>query len=68
MKMNSAQLYINEIKRLVEAVENTQAENIERAAELIADALSTGGYVFTFGIPDYDLVEVWPCADRRICL
>ena len=49
MQMNSAQLYINEIKRLIEAVENTQAENIERAAELIADALSTGGYVFTFG-------------------
>jgi uncharacterized phosphosugar-binding protein len=47
--MHSAQLYINEIKRLVEAVEATQGENIEKAAGLIADALAGGGYVFTFG-------------------
>ena len=47
--MNSAQRYINEIKRLIEAVETTQQENIERAAELVADALATDGYVFTFG-------------------
>ena len=47
--MNSAQLYINEIKRLVDAVEATQGENIEKAATLIADALSGGGYIFTFG-------------------
>jgi uncharacterized phosphosugar-binding protein len=47
--MNSAQLYINEIKRLVEAVEATQGESIEKAAGLIADALAGGGYVFTFG-------------------
>ena len=49
MQMNSAQRYINEIKRLIEAVENAQGENIESAAELIADALCNGGYVFTFG-------------------
>ena len=48
--MNSAQRYIDEIKRLVDAVETTQGENIERAAMLIADALCTGGYIFTFGI------------------
>ena len=49
MQMNSAQRYINEIKRLIEAVENTQKENIEKAATFIADALSNGGYIFTFG-------------------
>ena len=47
--MNSTQRYIDEIKRLVEAVEGTQQENIERAATLIADALCSGGYIFTFG-------------------
>ena len=30
--INSTQRYIDEIKRLVEAVEGTQQENIERAA------------------------------------
>ena len=47
--MNSAQRYMNEIKRLIEAVETTQNENIEKAATLIADALASGGYIFTFG-------------------
>ena len=32
MQMNSAQQYISEIKRLIEAVEGTQTENIEKAA------------------------------------
>lgn len=47
--MNSAQQYISEIKRLIEAVEDTQGESMEAAARLIADALTGGGYVFTFG-------------------
>ena len=47
--MNSAQRYIDEIKRLVLAVESTQQENMERAASLIADALLSKGYIFTFG-------------------
>ena len=47
--MNATQRYIDEIKRLTEAVEANQQENIERAASLIADALCNNGYVFTFG-------------------
>lgn len=47
--MNATQRYIEEIQRLVKAVEENQQENIERAAVLIADALSSGGYIFTFG-------------------
>ena len=47
--MTSTQKYIAEIQRLVELVPVAQAEPMERAAELIADALCGEGYVFTFG-------------------
>lgn len=46
--MNAAMQYVNEIKRLTDAAE-TEMDAVERAATLIADALGTGGYVFTFG-------------------
>ena len=47
--MNASERYINEIKRLTDAVASAQADPMERAAELIADALCGEGYVFTFG-------------------
>lgn len=47
--MNSAEKYIAEIKRLINEVEEKQAEAIEKSASLIADALCGEGYVFTFG-------------------
>lgn len=47
--MNSAEKYINEIKRLIGEVETEQKAVIERASELVADALCGKGYVFTFG-------------------
>jgi len=47
--MNSAEKYIAEIKRLINEVEEKQAEAVERSASLIADALCGEGYVFTFG-------------------
>ena len=47
--MSSIQLYIDEIKRLVDAVEEKQKDAMERAASLIADALCSEGFVFTFG-------------------
>ena len=47
--MNSAEKYIEEVKRLINEVSEKQAEAIEKSASLIADALSGEGYVFTFG-------------------
>ena len=47
--MTASDQYIKEIQRLVEIVPSAQAESMEKAAELVADALCSGGYVFTFG-------------------
>ena len=41
--------YIDEIKRLVSEVETKQAEALEQAASITADALNSDGFVFTFG-------------------
>ena len=47
--MSAFEQYIEEIQRLVDLVPAAQAEPMERAAKLIADALCGEGYVFTFG-------------------
>ena len=47
--MNSAERYINEIQRLVGEVAEKQADAIERASILAADALCGDGFIFTFG-------------------
>lgn len=47
--MNSFERYVDEIKRLVCEVSEKQADGIEKAAALVADALCGEGYVFTFG-------------------
>ena len=47
--MTASEKYVREIQRLVEKVPSEQSEPMERAAELIADALCGEGYVFTFG-------------------
>ena len=47
--MNADQRYMEEIRRLIAAVPTAQAEPMERAASLVADALCGEGYVFTFG-------------------
>lgn len=47
--MNTIQKYINEIQRLIGEVSEKQADAIEKASVLVADALCGTGYVFTFG-------------------
>ncbi len=47
--MNAGEKYIFEIQRLVSEVNEKQKDNMERAAVLMADALCSDGYVFTFG-------------------
>ena len=47
--MNAGERYICEIGRLIGAVAKRQGEAVERAAELVSDALCSGGFVFTFG-------------------
>jgi len=47
--MTAITRYIDEIKRLVSEVEANQAEQMESAAVLVADALCGDGWVFTFG-------------------
>ena len=46
--MSTIQQYITEVQRLVTAVEEKQNENIEKAAQLCADALCGEGFIFTF--------------------
>ena len=47
--MNSMIKYMNEIERLVKEVGEKQADVMEKAALITADALCTDGFVFTFG-------------------
>lgn len=47
--MNSMTAYINEISRLVSEVGEKQADVMEKAAVLMADALCSDGFVYTFG-------------------
>lgn len=47
--MNSMVKYFNEIERLVKEVGEKQANVMEKAALITADALCTDGFVFTFG-------------------
>jgi len=47
--MSKTTQYIDEIRRLIDAVETTQADTIEQAAQYTADALMGDGFVFTFG-------------------
>lgn len=47
--MNSAERYIKEIQRLVSEVAEKQADAIEKASALAADALCGEGFIFTFG-------------------
>ena len=45
----SAEQYIAGIKKLIDHVENTQMDNIRRAAELIADSIMKDRLVYVFG-------------------
>lgn len=47
--MNAGLRYIQGINQLIETVTNTQAEAMEQAARLCADALMKEGFIFTFG-------------------
>ena len=47
--MKASERYISIVKSLIDGVESTQSDMIEKAASLTADALVSGGYVFTFG-------------------
>lgn len=47
--MKASERYISIVKTLIDSVESTQPEMIEKAASLTAEALVSGGYVFTFG-------------------
>lgn len=41
--------YLRKVKQILERIEREQGENIERAAELMADAIAAGGLVHLFG-------------------
>lgn len=47
--MDTVEQYVQEVKRLIDAVMQTQLGSIERAAELSAEALCGEGFIFTFG-------------------
>ena len=47
--MKASERYISIVKSLIDGVESTQSDMIEKAASMTADALVSGGYVFTFG-------------------
>ena len=47
--MKASERYISIVKSLIDGVESTQSDMIEKAASLTAKALLSGGYVFTFG-------------------
>jgi uncharacterized phosphosugar-binding protein len=47
--MNAAILYSEKVLHLVKSLEETQAENVERAADICARSISRGGLVFLFG-------------------
>ena len=47
--MNALNRYVEEIKRLVDAVSTQQNDKMEQAAVLCADALCSDGFIFTFG-------------------
>jgi uncharacterized phosphosugar-binding protein len=47
--MDTVEQYVQEVKRLIDAVMQTQRGSIERAAELSAEALCGEGFIFTFG-------------------
>ncbi|MHB1154275.1 MAG: sugar isomerase domain-containing protein [Eubacteriales bacterium] len=47
--MNAADLYLNEIKRLISQIETTQNDVIESASLICAEALINGNMIYTFG-------------------
>jgi uncharacterized phosphosugar-binding protein len=47
--MTTIEQYIQEVERLISAVKDTQADAIEAAAALCADALASDQFLFTFG-------------------
>ena len=47
--MNASEKYIGIIRQLIDSVESSQMDAIEKAARLTSEALDGGGYVFTFG-------------------
>ena len=47
--MTASELYMTNVIALCERVRLSQAEKIEEAAALAADALCSGGFLFTFG-------------------
>jgi len=59
----SAEQYILEIKNLIEKVEETQLDNIRRAAELVADAIMRDRLVHIFGAGHSHFLA-YECFDR----
>jgi uncharacterized phosphosugar-binding protein len=58
-----AELYILEIKKLIEKVEKTQLSNIRRAAELVADSIVRDRLVHIFGAGHSHFLA-YECFDR----
>lgn len=54
----SAEQYILEIKNLIEKVEETQLDNIRRAAELVADSIMRDRLVYVFGTGHSSLLSM----------
>ncbi len=74
----SAETYLSRVSKIISAIQRTQKEKIERAAEIFARSIQTGGRVYLFGsghsvIPVLDIfprygsfVGFYPIYDPRL--
>jgi uncharacterized phosphosugar-binding protein len=47
--MNLAKQWLNNTREIMQRIEDTQMENIKKAAEIMADSIEAGRWVHTFG-------------------
>ncbi|HUV16558.1 MAG TPA: SIS domain-containing protein [Pelolinea sp.] len=59
----SAELYIDEVKKLIEKIEITQMDNIHHVAELISNAIIAEKLVYIFGAGHSNILAI-ECFDR----
>jgi uncharacterized phosphosugar-binding protein len=59
----SAELYIAEVKKLIEKIETTQMDSIHKVADLISDAIINGNLVYIFGAGHSNILAI-ECFDR----
>jgi uncharacterized phosphosugar-binding protein len=59
----SAELYIAEVKKLIEKIETTQMDSIQKVAELVSDAIIKNNLVYIFGAGHSNILAI-ECFDR----